>query len=77
MPTYTFTRLSTGETWEETMTISSMSEKLSSDKDLDVIPGATLYGDPVLQGRKKTDHAFNEILKEMKKGHKGSTIETW
>jgi hypothetical protein len=71
MPTYTFTRKSTGEQWTEICTIAEMEEKLGTDSDLDVLPGAPFIGDIVRQGLKKPSDGFRDVLRTIKKRHKG------
>jgi hypothetical protein len=79
MPFYTFTKLGTEETYEpeEMMTIAEMETWLKEHKGWDVLPGAPSIGDPVRLGRVKPSEGFRDVLRNLKKRHKHSTINTF
>lgn len=69
MPTYTFRNPETGEEVTEMMTIAEMEEKEASGWQ--VLPGAPYLGDIARQGLKKPSDGFRDILRTIKKKHKG------
>lgn len=69
MPTYTFRNPETGEEFTEAMTISEM-ESMEREGFV-VVPGAPYIGDSVRQGMKKPSEGFRDILRTIKKKHKG------
>jgi hypothetical protein len=75
VPTYIFKRKSTGETWEDFMSMSNMTEALKTDPDLDVIPTATPLCDPWRLGLNKTSDGFRDVLRTIKKNNIGSNID--
>ncbi len=77
MPTFNFKNRTTGEIWEDRMSIAEMETKLASDANLDVIPGATLQVDPYRCGISKPDNhsQFKDVIKEIKRRHPLNTID--
>ena len=78
MPIYTFKNKTTDETWEDRMSIAEMEERLAADKNLDVIPGATLQVDPYRCGITKPDNhsVMKDVMKEIRKKHPLNTIQS-
>lgn len=76
MPTYKFLNKETNEEWTEFMSISSLEEYLKNNPHIEQL----VHGSPAVvyqaAQRLKTDDGFNDRLKEIKKFHKGSTIQT-
>jgi hypothetical protein len=68
MPTYTF-RDKDGNETTEVMTIAEMEEKEAAG--FVVVPAAPFIGDMVRQGLKKPSDGFRDILRNIKKKHKG------
>ena len=76
MPTYTFRHK---ETEEEFTTICTMAEReqfLEENPDYIQVPPIVAFGDSVRLGIRRIDNGFNDVLKEVKKSHYKSTIET-
>lgn len=76
MPTYTFRST---ETNEEYTTICSMAERekfLQENPNYIQVPPIVAFGDSVRLGIRRIDNGFNDVLKEVKKSHYKSTIET-
>lgn len=69
MPTYTFRDPETGKEWSEVCTIAEMEEKEASG--IQIVPGAPFLGDIGRQGLKKPSDGFRDILRHIKKKHKG------
>ena len=57
--------------WVDTCTISEM-EELES-QGIIVVPSAPYLGDPVRQGLKKPSDGFRDVLRTIKKRHKGGS----
>lgn len=76
MPTYKFKNKQTGKQWTELMSISEMEKLLASDNNLELmVHGAPMIGHRTLT--KKPDSGFRDVLKTIKKKHRGSKINTW
>lgn len=73
MPTYTFINRKTQNEITEMMTISEMEAFLDVYQDWDVKPAAPYIGDVVRQGLKKPSEGFRDILRTVKKRHKGGS----
>ena len=75
MPTYRWRHIETGEEFEEFMSISSFDEYKELHPHLISVPnGAPAIGDPLRLGRMKPSQDFRDRLREIKKTHRGSTI---
>lgn len=74
MPTYTFYNKKTQEEFTETMSISALEIYLKDNPDLDTRPTTPLisYND-----LKKPSDGFRDRLREIKRSHRGSTINTF
>jgi hypothetical protein len=75
MPYYTFRNKKTGEERVELMTISEAETFSKKHKDWEWMCGAPMIGDPFRLGRIKSDQGFKDRLRDIKKTHKGSTID--
>lgn len=82
MPTYTFRNNETGEEVTETMSIAEMEVK--ETQGWTVAPAAPFIGDAIRQGMKKPSEGFRDVLRTIKKKHKGGKrndatrgINTW
>ena len=77
MPIYTFKNLETGEITTEMMKIAELDEFKANNPHLQQqITGAPSLGDSVRLGLRHHDGGFNDVLKNIKSHHRGSTIET-
>lgn len=79
MPTYTFRNNETQEVYD--LVFSSFSKK---DKYLEDNPNVQQIhtscpsiGDPIRLGIRKPDDAFRDKLKDIKRAHRGSTVNTF
>lgn len=78
MPTYLFHNTTTHEEWEEMMGISEAEKYLGLNPHIERRPnGAPVISEPMLQGMKKPDEGFRELLRNMKKHHRNSTVNTF
>lgn len=77
MPTYTFIDKSTGKEETHVMSFSEHEKFCKKNKHLEQVIKAAGIGDPIRLGRKKPDPGFRSLLKDMKKGNKNSTINSW
>lgn len=75
MPTYTFK--SGKKTWTELMSITEMEEFLANNRNVRLELSAPKIVSGVSAGRNKPSDGFRDILRNMKKKHRGSTINTW
>jgi hypothetical protein len=77
MPTYTFRRKSTGEEWTTNIKISERDE-LVADPDIEqLIVSAPILSDSARMGLAKPSDHFRDRLKEIKRKHWKSNINTW
>jgi hypothetical protein len=78
MPTYKFLNNTTGEEYEEFMSISALDVYLQENSNVtQLVNGAPSIGDSVRLGLRKPDSSFRDILKNVKKEHsKGLTRST-
>ena len=81
-PTYTFRNNETGEEVTEVLSISEMEVK--EGEGWSVVPAAPFIGDVYRQGLKKPSEGFRDILRTIKKRHKGGSridvsrgVNTW
>jgi hypothetical protein len=80
MPTYKFRNETTGEEFEDFMSISALDVYLSENINItQLVNGAPLIHSG--RGMKKPDQGFRDLLKDMKKNHSkgihGSTINNF
>lgn len=73
MPLYDFMRISTGETWEELMSISNRDELLK-DSDIIQIPAAPRIVSGVVGISMRTDDGFKEVLSKVAEAHPASAL---
>jgi hypothetical protein len=78
MPTYKFLNNTTGEEYEEFMSISALDVYLQENSNVtQLVNGAPSIGDSVRLGIRKPDSSFRDILKNVKKEHsRGVTRST-
>lgn len=75
MPIYDFLDTKTGKVFEKTMSYDQKVEYLSQNPHIQpTFTKAPNIGDPYHLGRMKPDNEFKDRLKEIKKSHRGSTI---
>lgn len=77
MPTYTFENTDNGNRENITMRISKLSDYKKNNPHMKQILGTFGISDPIRMGLRKPDDGFRDRLKDIKKAHKGSTINTW
>lgn len=77
MPSYTFIDKETGKEETHIMSLSEHEKFCKKNKHLEQVIKAVGIGDPIQLGRRKPDPGFRSLLRDMKKGNKGSTINTF
>lgn len=78
MPTYRFQNTKTGEEFDKFMFMSEREPFLNDNPDLKQLPSlGVVSGDPVRMGMKKPDDSFRDIIRNIKKEHRGSNVNTW
>ena len=77
MPLYSFKNKDTGEVTTEIMSYKLLDQYLEDNPDLQQMLATPGFADPHRMGRIKPDDNFRDLLKETKKAHKGSTINTF
>jgi hypothetical protein len=77
MPTYTFIDTKTGESTTTLMSIAEMEAHLRDHSRLSLAPAAPLIVTGVASKRNKPDDSFRDILRNIKRRHRGSTINTF
>jgi hypothetical protein len=75
VPTYQFRNKRTDYVHEEFMSVVEMERYLASDEDLEVVLQPVVAVDSMRMGRQKAPDGFRELLRSIKKGNKGSTIQ--
>jgi hypothetical protein len=75
MPTYEFLNKKTNEVIQKTLRISELDNFKANNPELEVyITGSPGLSDPARLGVIKPASGFRDLLKSMKKSHRGSTI---
>lgn len=75
MPTYSFKHIHTGEITDHILKISQLDEFKKNNPDLEIyITGSPGLSDPARLGLVKPAAGFRDLLKNMKKKHRRSTI---
>ena len=81
MPSYTFRDTTTGKEWDDIMSLSEREKFLKENPHIEQALCAPALVDPSRVGVKgvknKPDSSFRDLLKTMKKKHRGSTINTF
>jgi hypothetical protein len=78
MPEYRILDTDTGKEWLERMGIQEAEDYLAANPHVvRLINGAPAIGDPIRLGRRKPDDGFRDVLRNVKKHHRRSTINTW
>lgn len=78
MPTYKFMDKITGDELIIEMKISERDEFLKNNPHLtQLVHGFPGLSDPARLGLRKPDQGFRDLLKEVKKRNRGSTINDW
>lgn len=76
MPAYTFRDKETGEESTHVMTYAERCDYLSKNENLEhIIVSAPKLCDPLHVGAIRLDNEFRDVLKGIKKGSPGSTID--
>lgn len=77
MPRYEFIDKETGEESSEIMSWKLLDQYLEDNPHLRQKLATPGFADPHRMGRIKPDDNFRDLLKETKKAHKGSTVNTF
>ena len=77
MPFYEFVDKDTGEESSGIMSWDELQQHLSENPNLRQKLATPGFADPHRMGRIKPDDSFRDLLKETKKAHKGSTVNTY
>lgn len=78
MPLYDFKNKETGELTEVSLSMSQYDEYCANNPHLERYhAGAPTIGDPIRLGLKKPDDAFRDKLKDIKRKHYKSNINTF
>lgn len=78
MANYTFYNTKTNREEDLSMPISELDEfKAQNPHMQQIIKTAPALADPTRLGIKKPDSGFRDVLKKVKRAHRGSTVNTW
>jgi len=77
MANYTFLDTTTNKEFDISMPISELDDYKKANPHLTQQLRATAIADPTRLGLKKPDGGFRDLLKDMKKTHRRSSINTW
>lgn len=78
MPTYTFKNNESDEVFELFMSISEREKYIAENPNVTQLPPNTVnVVDPVRMGRMKPSDSFRDIIRNIKKEHIGSNVNTW
>lgn len=78
MPTYTVEDVETGEVSTHVVPFETYERMLAENPRLRrVYTSPAAIGDSVRLGKHKPDRSFRELLKHVKRQHRGSTINDW
>ena len=73
MPIYTFRNKTTGEEWDDLMSISEM-EKFTKKRNIELVPTAAMLVGSVGQMDSKIDGGFKEVLGKISDAHPHSAL---
>jgi hypothetical protein len=76
MPTYTIRNKKTGKTHDEFMSISEMVAYEKAHPEVEIMAGAPGIHSGIGLGVRKNDQGFKDVLRQIKKTHPRSTINT-
>ena len=76
MPAYDFKHTETNEIVSHYLTLKEREEFLETNPQYKQVLAAPVYGDSVRLGVRSHDDNFNDVLKNVKSHHRGSTIQT-
>ncbi len=76
MPIYTIRNKDTGDVKDMTLSLAEREELLSDSNFEQLVGKPPSIGDSVRLGFRTHDNEFNDLLKTVKKNHRGSTIQT-
>ena len=78
MANYTFLNKTTNEQFDISMAISELDTYKENNPHFEqLIVSVPRIGDPTRLGLRKPDAGFRDVLKKVKKAHRGSTVNTW
>jgi hypothetical protein len=77
MANYTFLNKETNEEFDISMPISDLDDYKKNNPHLEQLLTGIRLGDPTRLGLRKPDSGFRDVLKKVKRAHRGSNINTW
>jgi hypothetical protein len=77
MPTYNFINKKTKKRFTKVLSMTEVEKYVADNPEVEWLCSAAPMGDPWRMGRVKPDGEFRDRLKEIKKSHRGSDINTW
>ena len=77
MANYTFLNKETNEEFDISMPISDLDDYKKNNPHLEQLLTGMRLGDPTRLGLRKPDSGFRDVLKKVKRAHRGSTVNTW
>jgi hypothetical protein len=77
MANYTFLNKETNEEFDISMPISDLDDYKKNNPHLEQLLTGMRLGDPTRLGLRKPDAGFRDVLKKVKRAHRGSTVNTW
>lgn len=76
MPTYSFKNTDTDEIFDLTLKMAEREQYLADNPHIkQTFTSSAKIVDPYVTGHTKTSDGFNDLLKNMKRHHRGSTIQ--
>lgn len=77
MPNYSFRNKETGEEFDLSLSMADRETYLAENPQIEQILTSINIADPSRLGLRKPDSGFRDVLKNIKKKHRGSKINTW
>jgi hypothetical protein len=77
MPNYSFRNKETGEEFDLSLSMADRETYLTENPQIEQILTSINIADPSRLGLRKPDSGFRDVLKNIKKKHRGSKINTW
>lgn len=77
IPNYTFRNILTGEEFDLSLSMAERETYLAENPQVEQILTSINIADPTRLGLRKPDAGFRDLLKDMKKKHRRSKINTW
>jgi hypothetical protein len=77
MANYTFLNKDTNEESILSMPISELDSYKEANPNMQQLLVSMTLADPTRLGIRKPDSGFRDVLKKVKRAHRGSTVNTW